>query len=538
VLLAPLASAAVIPASDAKIVEVTLYRDRAEVVREATVDLPVGASTVEFSGIPFGIDPDSVRVSAEGVPSTLGAVEIQDFAEQPRETEEWKAARDEVRRLEREIAGLDEQNAVDSRLGAFLDSLAEAAAGKSSREMAEGRADPEAVGAIYALIEARLRSLATAKLDRAEERRDLEEELKVARAHLQTLRPRSDIRWRMAAVEVEASRAGKLKLLLSYLAPGASWKPTYRATLNADSGEVTLISEGVVRQTTGEDWSAVRLLLSSASPTRGVEPPMLGSWILRPFVLSRGSLSEIEVKAADAREEDRFYQNVLDLAPDAAEPAAVAETEILRSAYNVSFRVPGSSDIPSDGRDHRVTLRQERLDANIVHRTVPGIDPRAFLTTVATSPQDYPLLAGRVRVFAGGAYLGSFHMKETGPGVELTVPFGVDNRVEVIRVPEPDMKSREGWTGKLKQVHKQERTIVHNLMDRKMTLVLEDRLPVSEDERIEVVLGDETTAGYKDSERRPGVKLWTIELAAGEKREIVLDYTVRYPREMNVAGLE
>jgi len=265
---------------------------------------------------------------------------------------------------------------------------------------------------------------------------------------------------------------------------------------------------------------------------------MLTSWVLRPRVAAQGGFVLNEKEIADLPVPGRFYQNVTDLAPGVSEPAVVAETEVVRSAYNVSFRVPGRSEVPADGRDHRVTLRQEKLDANVVHRTVPGFDDRAYLTAVTTSPQEYPLLAGNVRVFAGGAYLGAYHLKETGPGVELTIPFGVDNRVEVIRVPEPEMRSSEGWTGKQRQVHKHERTIVHNLMDHEITLVLEDRLPVSEDERIEVEMGKETTPGYKDSERRPGVKLWTIELAAGEKKEIVLDYTVRYPREIDVGGLE
>ena len=66
--------AATIAATDSRIVEVTVYPDRAEVVREARVELPKGASTIELSEIPFGADPDSIRVSAKGVPATLGAV--------------------------------------------------------------------------------------------------------------------------------------------------------------------------------------------------------------------------------------------------------------------------------------------------------------------------------------------------------------------------------------------------------------------------------------------------------------------------------
>jgi uncharacterized protein (TIGR02231 family) len=143
-----------------------------------------------------------------------------------------------------------------------------------------------------------------------------------------------------------------------------------------------------------------------------------------------------------------------------------------------------------------------------------------------------------VRVFADGAYLGSFPLKETGPGVELTLPFGIDNRIEIVRVPEPQMKGRSGITGKYRVVDRTQRTLIHNLLGREATLVLEERLPVSEDERITVELGKGTTPGFKDSPRRPGVKLWTLTLAAGEKRELKFDYSVRYPRELNLPDLE
>ena len=430
---------------------------------------------------------------------------------------------------------------MDQELLKFLRSMGKVTAETSARDMGEGRADPEAMNGIYEMMQTRLRALGNAKLERGERRRELKEALELATARMRTLRPAASIRSRVAAVAVESSGSGRLTVRLSYLVPGASWRPTYRATLDADGGEVALVAEGVVRQATGQDWSGVELHLSSASPAKGVAPPMLIPWFLRPdlaFSRARGAFAEVDPEA------DLYYQNTLQLAPGVADgdgvpvSAEALQTEIVRSAYNVAFRVPGSSDVPADGTDHRMVLRHETLKANVVHRTVPGVDDRAFLTAVTTSPEAYPLLAGPVRVFTGGAYLGSFPLKETGPGVELTVPFGVDNRIEVLRVPEPEMKSREGWTGKQKQVHKVGRTIVTNLMDHEATLVIEDRLPVSEDERIVVQIGDGTTQGYRDSERRPGVKLWTIELAAGEKREIVLDYTVRYPREMNLPGLE
>ena len=157
---------------------------------------------------------------------------------------------------------------------------------------------------------------------------------------------------------------------------------------------------------------------------------------------------------------------------------------------------------------------------------------------MTTSPRDYPLLAGVVRAYTGGSYLGAYALEETGPGVEWTIPFGVDNRIEVVRVPEPGMTSQEGFSGRQRQIRKQERTIVHNLTQRDVTLLIEDRLPVSEDERIVVEIAKSTTPGYRDSEHRPGVKLWTFDIEAGAKREVALDYTVRYPRNIDLRGLD
>ena len=50
-LVAPAVGAATLEASKAHVTEVTVYPDRAEVVREATLEVPSGASTVEFRDI-------------------------------------------------------------------------------------------------------------------------------------------------------------------------------------------------------------------------------------------------------------------------------------------------------------------------------------------------------------------------------------------------------------------------------------------------------------------------------------------------------
>jgi len=534
--------ASTIAVDDARIVEVTVYPDRAEIVREATVALPAGPSSIKFVGIPFRVEPDSLRVSAEGVPSTLGAVEIRDRVEEPEETPEWIAARDEVRDLELRVATLDVEDKNARKLRGFLDAVSTVTAQNQTRDMAEGRADPEAIRGVYELLRSERGALSTGELEREQRRVKLREDLEIARAKLATLRPAGSIHSRVAIVEVDAARAGSLSLRLAYLVAGASWRPAYRASLDPENGQVHLVSEAVVRQTTGEDWTGVDLRLSTAAPARGVEPPMLGSWLLRPMEFARtgGTSGRVAFESEAPSAPGRIYQNVLALEPgvqDAAE-ATPAEAAVVHSAFNVSFAVPGRSDVPSDESDHRVTLRQEDLAAELVYRTVPGLNASAYLTAKTHAPEEYPLLAGPVRVFAGGAYLGAFRAEETGPGAELTIPFGADNRIEVIRVKLPRESGREGFSGKYRQVAFGYRTVVENLMSREVSLILEDRVPVSEDERIVVEIAKETTAGYKQSDRRPGVMLWRMELEPRAKKEVVLEYSVRFPKDLVVAGIE
>src|SRR5258708_4611317 len=61
-----------------KIDTVTVFPDAASVTRITEIDLPAGASTVVFKGLPFGLDPASLRVEGEAdAKLAIGAVEAR-----------------------------------------------------------------------------------------------------------------------------------------------------------------------------------------------------------------------------------------------------------------------------------------------------------------------------------------------------------------------------------------------------------------------------------------------------------------------------
>jgi hypothetical protein len=60
----------------------------------------------------------------------------------------------------------------------------------------------------------------------------------------------------------------------------AGWKPAYRASLDSNASTVELERLATISQKTGEDWSRVKLKLSTGQPTLSVAAPDPSSWLL------------------------------------------------------------------------------------------------------------------------------------------------------------------------------------------------------------------------------------------------------------------
>jgi hypothetical protein len=71
---------------------------------------------------------------------------------------------------------------------------------------------------------------------------------------------------------------------------------------------------------------------------------------------------------------------------------------------------------------------------------------------------------------------------------------------------------------------------------RDITVTVHDAIPVSQNEKIEVILINKDTIGATiDSQ---GKATWNIILGPNQKKELKVHFTVEYPDKVQVAGLE
>ncbi|HEX8700920.1 MAG TPA: DUF4139 domain-containing protein, partial [Myxococcaceae bacterium] len=69
----------------------------------------------------------------------------------------------------------------------------------------------------------------------------------------------------------------RAQLSVEYFIPGARWAPSYQCRLTRDCRQVELVMRALIVQHSGEDWSGVKLVLSTAAPLTWTELPELSS---------------------------------------------------------------------------------------------------------------------------------------------------------------------------------------------------------------------------------------------------------------------
>ncbi|NEB74600.1 DUF4139 domain-containing protein, partial [Streptomyces sp. SID14478] len=130
-------------------------------------------------------------------------------------------------------------------------------------------------------VDERLTALHDVLTAQDEELRGIAHELALAEDRWErasTDAPAVQVRTTLAAdLTVDGAGAGPVEVEVEYRVPGAVWVPAYRLTHQQGEGDAELVLRASVAQRTGEDWTGVRLALSTADLHRPTGVPTLRS---------------------------------------------------------------------------------------------------------------------------------------------------------------------------------------------------------------------------------------------------------------------
>jgi uncharacterized protein (TIGR02231 family) len=514
----------------APVTAVTVFGDGARVRRDGRVRLTAGSQRVVIGDLPDTVDPSSVRVSARGTDLALVNVDVRrDFRPGPVRDESARL-RAEVDRLRDALQALDDSDAAERAGLDFLGHLSEAAATGYARAISFGRLDHDEVDRMTGHLTSGTADALERRREIAAGKRTVSRQLEAAEKQLAAAEKtgrKKTVATITVTVTLEAGEAAEATIELTYQVSGASWRPLYDLTLDGDRLAVTYLAE--VTQQTGEDWTDVGLVLSTARRGAHQTLPELTPWYIGPVQVTRGRMRP---QAASMRPSEGAQPGHPpdELLAEAA-PVTAARDE---TSGGLVYRVQRPMSAPSDGQPHKTTIALLDLEASVDYLTIPVLAPEAYQRATVTNTSQELLLPGQARVFRGGAYIGETRLDTVAAGEEFELQLGVDDQIRVERKLLRRQASR-AMLGVSRTVDIGYEITVANHRPEQARITVKDHFPVATDGEIKVRLRE--TSPVPAEQNDLGELTWPLTLADGDSAKLRYRFTVEYPAQVKIAGL-
>ena len=205
-------------------------------------------------------------------------------------------------------------------------------------------------------------------------------------------------------------------------------------------------------------------------------------------------------------------------------------TAQIENQTTVDFEINTPYSIKSDNKNYTVDMEVYDLPAFYQYFCVPKIDKDAFLIANIVDWEKYNLLEGEANVFFENTYVGKTLMDVRNASDTLAISLGRDKKVSVVREKIKDFTNKQ-FIGNKKEETRAWKTIVKNNKNQAINMTIQDQVPVSTIEEIEVNVQNISGANQNSE---TGVIKWEFELQPNDKKEIELKYSVKYPKSRNL----
>ena len=520
--LAAESSALNVSGNRAPITEVTLYPGIAAVQREARIS----ASTrqLSFECLPASVDTQSLQISAdEGV--RVGDLKVLMQARSVASKDCTSPLDQQIRGLEDQLASIEAEENATKLVGEFLQGVAKP--GDEAKISAT-----QISGTSHALRQSsRDNSVRTHQIQR--QKQDLLQQLQPLRSE----RDRTgSAQSQVMKVTVQLASRSDANVRLSYQVRGPSWQPSYRAQLNTSKNTIALERQALVVQSSGEDWSNVRLRLSTGQPTRSTQGALPQPWVVdvqRP--------QPMPAPMAPAPMMDRranFMAAKVSTEAASAAPLPDLDVASINTAYSTQFVVPYKMTIPSSTERTTLTLGQENMATTLLTRTAPATEEAAYLIATLKAPAGvWP--AGPVALFRDDALVGTGRL-DFGNAQALAkgLSFGRDDQVVVRRLPQESNTGSAGWVNSNTERTAVRNYAIENRHTQAISLQVLDAAPVSRNEQIKVQSQFEPKPSTTRWNNQNGMVAWEQELAASSSAQFKAVHQIRFPADAVVDGLQ
>ncbi|MFT4532749.1 MAG: hypothetical protein ACJA1A_000421 [Saprospiraceae bacterium] len=253
------------------ITDVVIYERGAMVTKSIDINEETEAGIIIIDSLPKDINPKSLQVNnSDGIKIISVKYDIkQEKSELP---SEYESIQLEVNRLKDSIQYF---NTITSSIAHEINVIEY----NKNFETDQG-VNIDQIAKASELYKTKLRPLKIEQYDLQIDIRRLNKKIRALNVELieQNIKTFNNHR---AIIKIEKPTIGDRSITLSYFTPSATWYSFYDLRVNSDETKSVLDHKAYVSQSTGEEWSEVKLTLSNRNPQKRITPPTMDPYRLQ-----------------------------------------------------------------------------------------------------------------------------------------------------------------------------------------------------------------------------------------------------------------
>lgn len=524
-----------------KVTGVTVFPSRASITRRAAIQLPEGEHRLVFDQLPMQMLDNTLfsTATADGQ-LTIVSADIKTVHLKPTNSTRSRQLKEKIKQVGLEIEKtITDSNLIEKEIS-FLNNIQVATIQDINKNIKTRDITPDKWSQLYSFVfsklgikQEELRKIKLKLSDLYRQKNDLENAYDAATGT-------KDSYYKQVIVSVKAAGTVNCKIDILYQQKNAQWGPGYdfRLKSNGTKNTMQLTYFGTVTQQTGEDWNNISLQLSTAETSRWSAIPNTYPWYLDIVTVTINRNRYLYNNAAGASQSKQDYRKTAseDKIPaknylQTQQRAGYQQTRLQRGSTAVSFEVPGTITLKSDGTASRKVLQTAELPVTFTYKAIPQMSQDVFIEAKVKNSSKLFLLPGRAQLFRGNAYLGTTRIQATPPNGELSLFYGTDPSLST-KKELLEKKMDPGSDNELKYIYK---LTVKNNKTEPVTVELTDMLPVSRNNDIEVSIKDLSMQPVK--KEKNGKYSWKLTLKPGEEQNITYKLEIEYPSKKRISGL-
>ena len=507
-----------------EIKHVTVFPDRAQIDHETTVSLLPGKSVLRFSGLSPYIDVQSIQVEGYGEFTILSVNHQNNYLQNLEDSPEAKSIRSQIEELQNKVADENVAISVLKQKEAFLTANNAVLVKTTTFSL-------EQFKNFMDLYTNNMDQIAMTSLKKDRLIKDYNKQISVLQKQIADKLGKQQLPSGEILVSVSTEKQVTGKLTFSYVVANAGWYPSYDIRVDDIKTPVAIFYKANVYQNSGVEWKDVKLSFSNATPWMAGDIPVLNTWFVDFYnpspVMIRGMASAAKRSEAPVMTEKIVSENKM-VEKDMEAAPVMVQKQVGETTITFDIAIPYT--VPSDGKVQTVEIQRINAPTDYKYVTMPKLSPLAYLTANITDWAKLSLQTGEATLYFENSFVGKSTLNVNQLKDTLTISLGTDNSILVKREKRKDFASRKVIGANRTDTFSFLLTIRNNKSN-PVKINLNDQIPVSSNSDINV---DPIELSGGKIDRQTGEIKWELEIKPQETKQIVLTYSVKYPKDKTV----